>query len=118
MPPIDAMGLRLVQPCRARRHAGFHLDHFAGRIPRKLDLACLGIGPLALQLDQRRRCHDGHKGVLERLRVVVDVAMQRSCNVVPIEHALFGGDDRKNLLRLLADQHGVPLRRFLIKPGA
>jgi hypothetical protein len=92
MPAIDAMIARL-HPLRALDHAGFDLDHFAGRIAGKLDLARCRVGALGLQLDQRRRGHHLRKGALELLRVVVDVAMQRPRNVVPVEHALFAGDE-------------------------
>ena len=93
MPAIDAMTMRAVHPLRALDHAGFDLDHFAGRIAGKLDLSRCRVGPLGLKLDQRRRGHDLRKGALELLRVVVDVAMQRPRNVVPVEHALFAGDE-------------------------
>ena len=98
MPAIDAMTMRAVHPLRALDHAGFELDHFAGRIAGKLDLArCCRVphyvGALGLQLDQRRRGHHLRKRALELLRVVVDVAMQRPRNVVPVEHALFAGDE-------------------------
>ena len=93
MPAIDAMTMRAVHPLRALDHAGFDLDHFAGRIPGKLDLARCRVRALGLQLHQRRRGHHLRKGALELLRVVVDVAMQRPRNVVPVEHALFAGDE-------------------------
>ena len=93
MPAIDAMTMSRVHPLRALDHAGFDLDHFAGGIASKLDLARCRVRALGLQLDQRRRGHHLRKGALELLRVVVDVAMQRPRNVVAIEHALFPGDE-------------------------
>ena len=42
--------------------------------------------------------------------------MQRPRNVVPIEHALFAGDDRQNLLGLLPDQLGIAPGRVLVQP--
>jgi len=89
----DAMTMRAVHPLRALDHAGFDLDHFAGRIAGKLDLARCRVGPLGLKLDQRRRGHHLGERALKLLRIVVDVAMQRPRNVVPVEHALFAGDE-------------------------
>ena len=93
MPAINAMTMRAVHPLRALDHAGFDLDHFAGRIAGKLDLARCRVGPLGLKLDQRRRGHHLGERALKLLRIVVDVAMQRPRNVVPVEHALFPGDE-------------------------
>ena len=47
---------------------------------------------------------------------VVDIAMQRPRHVAPVKHALFAGQDRKHLFRLLADQLGVAPRALRIKP--
>ncbi|UFX12871.1 OST-HTH/LOTUS domain-containing protein [Sinorhizobium meliloti] len=38
MLPIDTMTVRLAHPLRRLDHAGFDLDHFARRVPRKRDL--------------------------------------------------------------------------------
>jgi hypothetical protein len=74
------------------------------------------VDPLRLKLDQRRRGHHLRERALELLHIVVDVAMQRPRNIVPIEHALFPGDERKNLLGLLPDQLGVAPGRVLVQP--
>ena len=115
---INAMAPRMFHNLRAVGHGAFDLDHFAGRISRKRDLACLGVRPLPLQLHQRRRGHDGRKGVLERLWVIIDVTMQRARYVVPIKHALFVRDDRKILFRRLPDPIRIAQHSLRIKPGA
>ena len=118
MPAIDAMTMRLVHPLRALDHAGFDLDHFPRRIARKLDLAGCRVDLLRLKLHQRRRGHHLRKGILERLRIVVDITMQRPRHVAPIEHALFARDERQNLFRLFTDEIGVPPHRILVQPRA
>src|SRR5690606_12102695 len=52
MPAIDTMIVRLVQPVGRRHHAGFDLDHFAGRIARRLDLPRSLVDPFRLKLHQ------------------------------------------------------------------
>ena len=47
---------------------------------------------------------------------LVDIAMQRARHVAPVEHALFAGNQRQNLFRLLPDQLGVALRRLGVEP--
>jgi hypothetical protein len=73
---IDMMSVNAMvgcppHPVSTRDHGVLDLDHFAGRIPRKLDLACRRIGPFSLKLDQRRRGHHRRKRALEFLYVVI-----------------------------------------------
>ncbi|GAA4186913.1 hypothetical protein GCM10023069_71470 [Shinella granuli] len=118
MVTINAMAAGMSHSHRPLGHRAFDLDHFAGRIARKLDLARCRVRALGLKLDKRRRSHHLRKCRLELLDVVIDVAMQCPRHVAPVEHALFAGDEGQNLFRLLADKIGVALRRFLVQPRA
>jgi hypothetical protein len=90
-----------VHPLHALDHAGFDLDHFPRRIARKLNLSpwlarCMVphyVGSFGPQLHQCRRGHHLRERALKLLRVVVDIAMQRPRNVMPVEHALFPSDE-------------------------
>ena len=94
----------------------FDVDHLPCRIPRFLNLTRVLIDPLGLQLDQRRRCHDGSKGILECPGVIAEIAMQRPGDIVAVEHALFRRDERQHLLRFLPDQRSIALQGLIIQP--
>ncbi len=92
MARIDAMGIGLMQPLGRSRHAQFEIDHVPCRIALIGNLARLRIDALSLKFHERWRRHDSRKGVLEHLRVIVDVAMQGFGNIMSIEHALLTAD--------------------------
>ncbi|MNY42401.1 hypothetical protein D3C86_1772870 [compost metagenome] len=118
MMTINAMATGMSHSHRPPGHGAFELDHFPRRIARARNFACLMIDTRSLKLDERWRFQNSRKGVLECLCVIVDVAMQGSGNIVPIEHALLIADQRQNLFRLLADQFGILPCCLVIQPPA